>query len=242
MTATGMRVVRPLVSLKKQAVDHLRAAIVDGRLRPGQRLVERELCETLDVSRTLVREALSQLEVEGLVQIVPHRGPMVAAYTAEETIGIYEVRAVLEELAGRQFVERATAAERSALRQALHSIEEVYRDPAGSNLLAAKAQFYLALADGTHNPVLVETLRHIHGRVTLLRASTLAQPGRPAAALAEMAEIVRQIEKGDAVAAGRACRRHVENALAIAVKILSEAGQAASPARENPVPPVGDFR
>lgn len=185
------------------------------------------------MSRTLVREALSQLEVEGLVQIIPHRGPIVAAYTATETISIYEVRAVLEEMAGQLFVERATAKERLALAHALDKIKEAYRDPGNSDRLSIKAEFYLALAEGTHNPILVEMLRLLHCRVTTLRAATLAQPGRTEKALKELAEIVREIRKGDAKAAGRACRRHVENALAIAVTILSEVedSRATRPAR-----------
>ena len=106
MTVASLRVVRSMVSLKKQVVESLRTAIFDRRFSPGDRLVERELCEMLDVSRTLLREALSQLEAEGVVQIIPHRGPIVAVYRAEDAKSIYEVRAALEEMAGRCFVER----------------------------------------------------------------------------------------------------------------------------------------
>lgn len=233
MEKNVLRVVRPLVSLKKQVVDRVRIAIIEGKLRPGERLVERELCEMLDVSRTLVREALSQLESEGLVQIIPHRGPIVTTYTAAETIGIYEVRAVLEEMAGKLFVERATAKERLALQQALDSIKEAYRNTANKDRLSIKTEFYLALATGTHNSSLVETLRLMHCRVTTLRAATLAQPGRAEKALKELSEIVREIKKGDAKAAGLACRRHVENAMAVAVAILSDSkgSEANNPAR-----------
>ncbi len=222
MQKPDLRVVRPLVSLKKQAVDRLRGAIVAQQLRPGDRLVERELCEMLDVSRTLVREALNQLEVEGLVRIIPHRGPIVASYTATETISIYEVRASLEEMAGKLFVERSSAKEQLALQHALDKIKQAYRDPGNSDRLTIKSEFYLVLAEGTRNPVLVEMLRLLHGRVTTLRAATLAYPGRAEKALKELTEIVRQIKKGDAEAAGKACRRHVENALAVAVEILSQ--------------------
>ena len=68
-------VVRPVATLKQQVVAGLRGSIEDLRFKPGERLVERELCEMLGVSRTLVREGLSQLAAEGLVQIIPHKGP-----------------------------------------------------------------------------------------------------------------------------------------------------------------------
>jgi GntR family transcriptional regulator, trigonelline degradation regulator len=222
MTVESLRVVRSLVSLKKQVVESLRTAIFDRRFSPGDRLVERELCEMLDVSRTLLREALSQLEAEGVVQIIPHRGPIVAVYTAEDAKSIYEVRAALEEMAGRCFVERATEQECKALETAYAEMKRSCTSKLGADHLTVKTKFYAALTTGAHNPVLVEMLRLIHGRVSMLRATTLAQPGRLAASLAELGNIVKTIKARDAEAAARACRLHVENAGVIASTILAE--------------------
>jgi GntR family transcriptional regulator, trigonelline degradation regulator len=222
MTVESLRVVRSLVSLKKQVVESLRTAIFDRRFSPGDRLVERELCEMLDVSRTLLREALSQLEAEGVVQIIPHRGPIVAVYTAEDAKSIYEVRAALEEMAGRCFVERATEQECKALETAFAEMKRSCTSKLGADHLTVKTKFYAALTTGAHNPVLVEMLRLIHGRVSMLRATTLAQPGRLAASLTELGNIVKSIKARDAEAAARACRLHVENAGVIASTILAE--------------------
>jgi DNA-binding GntR family transcriptional regulator len=222
MTVASLRVVRSIVSLKKQVVESLRTAIFDRRFAPGDRLVERELCEMLDVSRTLLREALSQLEAEGVVQIIPHRGPIVAVYTAEDAKSIYEVRAALEEMAGRCFVERATQSECKALETAFAEMKRSCTSKLGADHLTVKAKFYAALTTGAHNPVLVEMLRLIHGRVSMLRATTLAQPGRLAASLAELGNIVKAIKARDAEAAARACRLHVENAGVIAITVLAE--------------------
>jgi len=222
MTVASLRVVRSMVSLKKQVVESLRTAIFDRRFSPGDRLVERELCEMLDVSRTLLREALSQLEAEGVVQIIPHRGPIVAVYTAEDAKSIYEVRAALEEMAGRSFVERATETECKALETAFAEMKRSCTSKLGADHLTVKAKFYAALTAGAHNPVLVEMLRLIHGRVSMLRATTLGQPGRLAASLTELGNIVKAIKARDAGAAARACRLHVENAGAIAITVLAE--------------------
>lgn len=223
----GLRVVRPLTSLKKQVVESIRTAIFEGHLEPGARLVERQLCEALDVSRTLLREALSQLEVEGLVRIIPHRGPMVAVYSAEEARSVYEVRASLEEMAGRLFVERATLEEYARLDHELHQLKLAYRATDSGDRLAVKSAFYGALTAGTHNSTLVEMLRIIQGRASVLRSLTLASPGRIEQSIGELTEIVAAIERRDAVAAGIACRRHVENAGALAIKLLLEREQAA---------------
>jgi DNA-binding FadR family transcriptional regulator len=88
------------------------------------------------------------------------------------------------------------------------------------------------LTTGAHNPVLVEMLRLIHGRVSMLRATTLAQPGRLAASLAELGTIVKTIKARDAEAAARACRLHVENAGVIAITILAE--DLAAPEAKSP--------
>ena len=222
MTVESLRVVRSLVSLKKQVVESLRTAIFNRRFSPGDRLIERELCEMLDVSRTLLREALSQLEAEGVVQIIPHRGPIVAVYSAEDAKSIYEVRAALEEMAGRCFVERATQSECKALETAFAEMKRSCTSKLGADHLTVKTKFYAALTTGAHNPVLVEMLRLIHGRVSMLRATTLAQPGRLAASLTELGNIVKAIKARDAEAAARACRLHVENAGAIAITILAK--------------------
>ncbi len=231
MTVESLRVVRSLVSLKKQVVESLRTAIFDRRFSPGDRLVERELCEMLDVSRTLLREALSQLEAEGVVQIIPYRGPIVAVYTAEDAKSIYEVRAALEEMAGRCFVERATEQECKALETAFAEMKRSCTSKLGADHLTVKTKFYAALTTGAHNPVLVEMLRLIHGRVSMLRATTLAQPGRLAASLTELGNIVKTIKARDAEAAARACRLHVENAGVIAMTILADEDTAASEAK-----------
>jgi DNA-binding GntR family transcriptional regulator len=85
--------------------------------------------------------------------------------------------------------------------------------------------------------VLVEMLRLIHGRVSMLRATTLAQPGRLAASLAELGNIVKTVKARDAEAAARACRLHVENAGAIAVTVLAEDTKAQPEAKSRQAKP-----
>ena len=90
--------------LRQQVLDELRQSIIAGRLNPGERLIERELISMMGVSRTVIREALRQLESEGLVAIVPNKGPIVRTLTLEEARDLYAIRAVLEGLAARLFV------------------------------------------------------------------------------------------------------------------------------------------
>jgi len=219
MVQDSLQVVRRVSTLKHQVTDGLRASIFDMRFGPGDRLVERELCELFDVSRTLVREAISQLVAEGLIQVIPHKGPIVAVVTPQEAEGLYKVRAEMEALAGREFVNLASAEERSALVRALEKLKEHASDESMLDFLKAKTIFYEVLLAGAHNPVLFEMLRLIHGRVTTLRAATLADPGRLAESLRELSNVVKAVEQNDAEAAAEALRLHVRNAAAIAKKL-----------------------
>src|SRR5215469_13320378 len=107
ITLHDMQVERP-AALRDQVVGNLRNAIINGQLAPGARLIERQMCELLGVSRTLVREALRQLEAEGWIRILPNRGPVVISMTPEEVRELYEVRSALEGIAAYRAAERLT--------------------------------------------------------------------------------------------------------------------------------------
>lgn len=219
------QVVRPAATLRQQVIEGLRACISDLTFKPGDRLVERELCEMLGVSRTLVREALSQLVAEGLVQIIPHKGPIVAVMTKKEAKGLYEVRAVLEALAGRQFTERASNDQRVALMQEfkeLASIRDMKGDEAILLFLKQKARFYEVMLEGADNLVLTEMLRLVHTRVMMLRATTLSQEGRLPQSYEEISAIVDAVMRNDPDGAAAACKRHVEQAERLAADVLAE--------------------
>src|SRR6185369_7343119 len=109
--ANALRVERTPALIRSQVLENLRQAILDRRLAPGQRLIERELVELTGVSRTSVREALRELAAEGLVTAIPNRGTIVTSVSAEEARQLYEVRSALEALAGRLFVANASPAQ-----------------------------------------------------------------------------------------------------------------------------------
>src|SRR5690606_4359359 len=97
----SMRVASVAAPVRRQVAKVLREAITSGRFAPGQRLIEKDLCELLGVSRPSVREALRELESEGLIEIIPNRGPLVKRLTAADAASVYQVRAALEALAAR---------------------------------------------------------------------------------------------------------------------------------------------
>ncbi|MGH3003467.1 MAG: GntR family transcriptional regulator, partial [Gaiellaceae bacterium] len=136
------RVERVAAPLREQVLDLLRREIVELRFQPGQRLVERELIERLGVSRTTIREALRELAAEGLVTSIPQKGSIVAVPSSKEAAEVYEVRALLEGAAARQFTERATEVHLASLRGAFAAVELAARADDPKALLTAKDQFY----------------------------------------------------------------------------------------------------
>jgi DNA-binding GntR family transcriptional regulator len=220
----SMRVGRVAAPLREQVLDVLRQAILDFRLKPGQRLIERELIEQTGVSRTTIREVLRQLAAEGLVTTIPQKGAIVMVPSAQEAADLYEVRAVLEALAGRRFVRHATDDQVKQLRKAFKDIERVMRRRGAEiqDVLQAKDRFYDVLLEGAGNAAIRSTLDSLRARVRVLRATSLSQPDRTADTIREIGAIVEAAEARDEDAIADACAHHVEQAARSGLRGLVE--------------------
>ncbi|GAA1224436.1 GntR family transcriptional regulator [Rhodoglobus aureus] len=204
------------VSLRQMVVDRIRDLILYGTLEPGQKLVERDLCGTLGVSRTLLREALQQLQAQGLISNVLHRGPSVAIITEQDARDIYVVRELLEASAGRGFTLNATDEQIDELDrnvQALRSLE-VKSDPYA--LLTAKNTFYETLLKGCGNAVIAQVLTQLNNRTTILRRMSLAQPGRLPETIEELEEVVVAVRAREADHVAELLAAHVARAATVA--------------------------
>ena len=224
-TFRGIRVGRIAAPLREQVIDGLRTAILEFELQPGQRLVERELIEQTGVSRATIREALRELTAEGLVVTVPQKGAMVYKPSADEARDLYAVRASLEVLTVRRFVERASAAHHDRLRATVTTLEQYVAEGAGMHrLLRAKDLFYAELLAGAASPTIEQILAGVQARVRLLRATSMSQPGRAAQMAVEMRALVDAITARDAELASRLCVEHLEHAAATGLAALSAVG------------------
>lgn len=217
----GVRIGRVAAPLREQVLEALRNAILDFKLQPGQRLVERELIEQLGVSRATVREVLRELTAEGLVVTVPQKGAVVYAPSPEEARDLYAVRAALEALAVRRFIERADAARHARLRDVVERVRADVADGADMHrLLRSKDLFYEELLAGAASPTIEQILAGVQARVRQLRATSMSQPGRPEQMVAEMQALVEAINERDIEAATRLCTEHVDHAAATGIAAL----------------------
>lgn len=222
MSVMNLQIKRQAATLRLLVEDRLRAAIVAGHFKPGQRLVERELCEQIGVGRTSVREALRQLEAEGLVTTIPHRGPEVSSITCAEARQLYELRGLLEGFAGRGFAERGTEAEMAELFAAVELFAEAARGDDRARLVEAKTRFYATLMQGARNAFVTQALTQLQNRITLLRVTSMTQAGRLENSVAEIRAIAGAIRDRDGDRAEAACRAHIANAAKVAMAVLTK--------------------
>lgn len=235
-----LNVAREATSLRQLVENRLREAITSGLFKPGQRLTERRLCELTGVGRTSIREALRQLEAEGLVTTLPHRGPVVSSISIAEAEQLYAVRALLEGFAGRECARQRDPKIIARLAEQVERMRAVADDTDQSRLLAVKTEFYATLLDGCGNAFIQRFLNMLLNRITVLRLTSMSRRGRIKHTLAEMSAIVKAIRAGDEDGAERACTVHVRNASAAALDMLErnrlETAPGSEERRDRPIP------
>ncbi len=217
-----MRIAAVAAPVRQQVAERLRAAIAAGDFAPGQRLIERDLCERLGVSRPSVREALRELESEGLIETVPNRGPVVTSLTRKDAASVYDVRAALEAVAAKRFAEGASDTQVGRLRDAVAVLAAAYGKKDVEAALAAKGNFYGVLFEGSGNRIVPQILRTMNARITLLRRISLSSLERLPESIKEIREVLAAIEARDPAAAFAASFAHIEKASSIALASLPD--------------------
>ncbi len=203
------------VPLRVQVASALRIGIREFQIQPGQRLIEREIVERLGVSRTTVREALSELASEGLVILVPQKGAVVTTPTYQDALDLYELRGELEAILVQRFIERATEAQFARLDAAVEHFQSVtahfteFRE-----LLTAKDGFYDALVDGADSPPLRSLLLTVHARLQVLRGSSPSDLDRSLGVAEELRGILEAILRRDVDLARERTNAHIRAAAA----------------------------
>jgi DNA-binding GntR family transcriptional regulator len=203
----------PLVSLdrstlRERALVALRAAITSGQYRPGDHLGEVELATRLGISRGTVREALRHLEQEGLVEAASRGRLRVNRLSADGIRGLYQVRAALEGLAATNIIRSPKRGESvAALRAALVRLGRGTSEFLGK--VEADLAFHLLLCELAENPMLVESWRHLEGRIRVSIMSHDATQLPSIMSEHRHATIVDAIEDGDIPAALRTVEEHM---------------------------------
>ena len=194
-------------TVKDALVENLRDEIIKGSLRPGQKLRQEELAAYFDVSTMPVREALRELEAEGLVTITPHRGAVVTRLSAEDLQDIYDIRTNLEEMATRLAVPRLDETALADLTQCIQAMDDHFDDAIIYTYLNHEFHLMLYTASGR---------RHLCELIELLRRRTqhyvyahLSVMGRRPESIEDHRSILEACQRGDADRAAAIMRQHL---------------------------------
>jgi GntR family transcriptional regulator, trigonelline degradation regulator len=228
--AEATRIERSAAPLRHQVADRLRQSITSGRLQPGARLIERELIARMGVSRTVIRETLRELESEGLIAMIPNKGPVVRELTLAEAADLYSIRALLEGLAARLFVARAEPSHLARLARALDLTAKAYKRGDPARIFETKDVFYSVFFEGAGSETLSLMIGTLHGRISRWRRLGLGHPQRSPSRSREtirnLRALVAALRKRDPDLAERIIRHEVTRAAAEVTRLLPGAPPA----------------
>ncbi|MEW9124107.1 MAG: GntR family transcriptional regulator [Thermotaleaceae bacterium] len=197
--------------LRDVVFDHLRNSIINGELKPGERLMEVQLAEQLGVSRTPVREAIRKLELEGLVVMVPRKGAYVADVSIKDILDVLEVRSVLEGLAAYLAAERMTEEELEELELISYHFKRCIENGNTEGMIEKDMQFHDRIFRSTRNTKLIQIAQSFQEQVQRFRITYFSEYNKPHDLLGEHQAILETIGNRDAVAAQQVAQQHIDN-------------------------------
>ena len=197
-------------SLASAAQQEIERLILSGELAPGAKLTEATLSERLGVSRGPIREAFRRLEETGLVRQEKNRGVFVRDIPLDEAAEIYDLRAVMDEFAGRRLAQAITAEQSRALRAIVERMEQAARAGDADAYHLLNLEFHDRLVEFAGNRKMASAYRRLVKELALARRRNLSEQQALSQSAAEHRQILKVIASGDAEAAGRALYEHAE--------------------------------
>lgn len=221
-TGMPLLVVQDPTSLREKTLAKLREAIISGYFGPGEQLVERDICQKADVSRTSLREALRHLESEGLVVSRKGQGVFVATLSREDLRDIYEVRLTLDAEAAFHFTHRATDAQRKRFNEVCRHLTLGGSDDERRSRFI---EFFEVLHEGSGNRLSASFTQTLRARTSLARAVAVrkASAERRKESIDKLLGIAEAIDRGDAALAADRCRKFVARSMEYALEVFKDA-------------------
>lgn len=199
-------------SLRGRVFAQLRSQILTGVYKPGDSLIELRLSEQLGVSRTPIREAIRQLELEGLVQAIPNKGAFVKGITEQDVEDIFTIRTRIEGLAARWAAEKITEEEIKELKEALEFEEFYTMKNDVEQLMKFDSKFHDIIFRASKSSPLMHMLSTFHHYIQSARNNSFDTPGRPVKAFEEHKAIFEAIREKNADIAEKLTIAHIRNA------------------------------
>ena len=199
--------------LSSRVYHQIRAEILKGALIPGESVTEMGLAKDCGVSRTPVREALRQLELEGLVELIPNKGAVVLGISPEDICDIYQIRAMLEGSVAERAAQKATEEDIRRLEEILELTEFYISRQNLQQLQAMDGQFHQLIYEMSGSRMFKRVLKDLHYYIGLTRDASLKSEGRAAQSVKEHRAVLEAIAQHDGKKAHKLMHLHVNKAL-----------------------------
>ena len=224
-----------IISIPRQVLHHevavrLRQRIVEGHLAPGAKLNERELSESLHVSRTPLREAIKMLAAEGLVELLHNRGAVVVHMSQQDVADTFEVIAGLEGQSGALAAQRITDGELAEIRALHYEMLAAYTRRDLPTYYRINAQIHTLINAAARNPVLTQTWRTVNARLQAMRFRSNVDEAKWKRAVDEHKRMVELLAQRDAAGLQALMVQHLDHKRD-AVLELMRAGEAGTEAQ-----------
>ncbi|HCW6185584.1 TPA: GntR family transcriptional regulator, partial [Acinetobacter baumannii] len=211
----------PPVTLRELCLDKVRNAIITGYFPSGKRLVERTLCEELGVSRSVVREVIRYLEAEGLVEILPNKGPIVSLLNWDIASQIYEIRLLLEQSAVVDCTKNLDEKTAEKLKLLLEDLKAAFAADDINLIIATSTRLYETIFTTANHHIAWEVVQRLNGRISRLRAMTMKSTKREISGYQRIKNMCEAIYlHKDPEKAKQAVAEHIAEAAAVAKNIL----------------------
>ncbi|MDD4570312.1 MAG: GntR family transcriptional regulator [Tepidanaerobacteraceae bacterium] len=199
-------------SLRTKIYHRLKNAILDGVYKPGESLIEMKLAKELGVSRTPIREAIRQLELEGLVSSIPNKGVIVEGVTSQDVEDIYTIRKMIEGQAARWAADKITDAQLKELKDTLDLMEFYTEKGKPDKVSELDSRFHDIIFRACNSRPLESVLTNFHHFIQRARLVSVKASGRAIHSLEEHRSIFEALEAHDPEAAEKAMLSHVDSA------------------------------
>ena len=223
-----MKAIKNPPNLKEAVYQRLKEGIVRGEISPGSKLVETQISQKLGVSRTPLREAISRLGQEGLLEVIPRHGTFVRKQTVNEILESLEIREALEGLAARLAARHATPEIVQKMKSCFSDFSPKNVEKSIKEYAQQNVRFHHLVIQASQNRRLIGLIRNLFDQMDMVRLHTIVLPGRARNSLAEHREIIRLIEKKKGDLAEKLLRFHIRG-LRKAVKDYPNLGTSAPP-------------
>lgn len=219
----NLKIENPPLTLREICLDKIRTGIITGYFPSGTRLVERALCEQLGVSRSVVREVIRYLEAEGLVEILPNRGPIVALLDWDIASQIYEIRLILEQSAVEDCTKNLTEETIKELKYLLDELGKAFEIDDINLVILISSKIYESIFKSAKKDIAWEVVQRLNGRISRLRAMTMKSTQREVSGYQRIRNVCEAIYlHRDAEMARNSVAEHINEAAMIAKNILTQ--------------------